>query len=54
MAFTLMECLSSFFPTLKENVVVVTTAENEEGAHGFRTARQLTTGHLREDSRRDE
>lgn len=43
-----------FFPMLKENVVVVMTAENEEGAHSFQTACQLTTGSLRENSRGDE
>lgn len=40
MAFILMERLSSFSPMLKENVVVVTTAENEEG----RTASRLPVG----------
>lgn len=39
---------------LKENVVVVRTAENEEGAHSFQAACQLTTGPLRENSRPDE
>lgn len=37
-----------FFPMLKENVVVVKTVENEEGAHNFQTACQSATSPLRE------
>lgn len=33
---------------LKENVVVVKTVENEEGAHNFQTACQTATRPLRE------
>lgn len=46
-----------FFPMLEENVVVVKTVENEEGAHNFQTACQTATSPLREnitESGRDE